>query len=320
MILKPIFNLNVNNYYSRKTNRNNNIYSLKNSGDIFLKNNIPFAGTPLHNNYEEWFKTYLKYSDEKISIAKHIGNIISENKFYSCLNKKQEIKILDIGCGNGLLTENVINKFNQLFPKKQVQIDALDINDNLLNDFRKRFSKYDNKLNLNAEKQDYFKFWDENKKYDLIIASHVLYYADNLDNALLKIFNNLSNEGKAIIVHHSGQGCILSEFRAKYNPLSYANLNQTSKQIKQDDIIQNSLNKQNFSYKMLKQYFNLKIPNYRERKDFKNLISFLIDKPYSSLVKEGTIERLLEDIKNASNNQKNLYLFNNMYVINKEYI
>lgn len=299
-----------NTYYNKKyTPYKNQIIT-----DSFTKN-ISFYGNILHNNYDEWFKTYLKYSNEKAAIANDISKIILQPAFLNIPEK--QIKILDIGCGNGELTQQIINNLLEKFPHKQINLDAFDINDNLLTEFKKRLEILKHKnLYTHSEHLDYFKSKTNDTKYDFLLASHVLYYTDNIDNALQKIFQQLKTNGKGIIVHHSGENCLLSKLRAKYNPQSIANLNQSMEEIQKNDIIQNSLEKQNIPYKKQKQYFQLNIPSNIKSNDFKNLISFLIDTPYDILLKENKINKLLTDIQNYIDFQNRIHLFNNMYIIN----
>lgn len=276
-----------------------------------------FKGNSLNKNYDEWFKAYLKYSNEKTSIANEINKTFNNNEYFEYLNNKKNIKILDIGCGNGLLTEKVLNNMISILPNKKIKIDALDVNDKLLEEFDSRLGKFKNNVIVDSKKQNFFGTKSQDSKYDLILASHVLYYADNLDNAILNIYNHLDKKGKAIIVHHSGQDCLLSELRAKYNPASSANLNQNKEEITKKDIIKESLKKQTIPYESFRQYFDLKIPNTKSSSDFKNLISFIIDKPFNSILKENKINNIMQDIKINSDDENKIKLFNNMYVITK---
>lgn len=265
------------------------------------------------NNYDEWFKTYLKYTDEKASIANAVSGVITSSDFYENLKNKSCIKVLDIGCGNGVLTRKVLNGIAGIFPHKPVVADAFDVNTKLLTDCRCSCSNLNPDVQINIQKRDYFNDGTINGKYDIILASHVMYYTDDIPGALLKIRSNLSDNGKAIIVHHSGDGCILSHFRAKYNPSSAANLNQSEKEIASEDIIASALDNQKIAYSVGKQNFVLKMPD--NRKDVKNLVSFIIDKPFEKLQREQKAGEVIKDISANLDGENCLHLFNNMYVI-----
>lgn len=277
---------------------------------------LPFSGAVLNRNYDEWFKAYLKFVDEKQSIAHKFKEIFLRPDFKTHINNSS-VKFLDIGCGNGVLTEKFLTDFCNNFKTAKVELDAIDVNSNLLEEFNHRFVQLPENVKIFSDKKDFFNS-DINKKYDFIIASHVLYYADNLSDSLIKIHNSLSDNGRALIVHHSGKDCILAKLRAKYNPLSSANLNQAENEISKKDLIAELLYNKNIKFDLYRQYFNLNFPEKIEHIDLKNLISFIIDKPYSEILRENKLTGIIKDISANMDSNRNLNLFNNIYVISKE--
>jgi len=306
-IYHPLINQNVEH---KKVTLSNNLYYANNiSTPLFC------GKEKLANNYDEWFKSYLNSTNEKELIATEIANTIKNTELHDNFKNKNKIKILDIGCGNGVLTEKYLKQLSDIFPNKKIEVDAMDVNSKLLKDFKQNHLINNKNITINILEKDFFKEPTPKHHYDLAIASHVMYYSDNLERDLQKIQTSLSDSGNAFIFHHSGKDCVLSNLRAKYNPTSSANINQTKEEISQNDIIKNSLDNLEIKYETKKQYFNLSIPQNINTPIGRNLISFIVDKPFLELAQENKVCSFLEDLNKLKDTNNSLNLHNNMYII-----
>jgi len=122
---------------------------------------------------DRWFKNFVKQSDEKNLIFDKVIDIIKKLPHNSCL---------DIGAGS--TRYNFSKKLAVLF--NNYTIIEKKPYDNLPN-------------NINFVKGD----WETIKihnKFDIILASHVIYYFKNKKNAFKKMFNSLKKNGKIIFI------------------------------------------------------------------------------------------------------------------------
>ncbi|MDC0233045.1 methyltransferase domain-containing protein [Pelagibacteraceae bacterium] len=112
--------------------------------------------------------------------------------FIKLLNKNDlnsEIKILDIGCGNG----NLIYYLNKKLPK--AKITAIDIDKKLLSIVKKNTSKNNTILHKDINK----KFTKIIDKFDIIIAAGVMAIFDDTDKFFYNIKKNLKNNGRIFL-------------------------------------------------------------------------------------------------------------------------
>ena len=112
-----------------------------------------------------------KTPPNKISAVDFIREKINKNSL-----------ILDVGCGDGVLAN--------LISKKVKSVTAIDIDKIHINQNKKNFS---NVKNLDFINDDVFNFISINKKYDLILCSHIIEHMDNPKKFLknIKIYSKL---------------------------------------------------------------------------------------------------------------------------------
>jgi ubiquinone/menaquinone biosynthesis C-methylase UbiE len=105
------------------------------------------------------------------------------------LTNKDSIKILEVGCGTGLLGSHFINNNNQLI--------GVDTSSGMLEVFNKKFSNNDNIKSylLNLEKEDL-----KENAFDLIISSMAFHHLKNPKAMIAKLKNMLSSDGQIIII------------------------------------------------------------------------------------------------------------------------
>lgn len=127
------------------------------------------------------------------------GFLESYKKFFSFLELKNNAKILEIGCANGILSQIVPDSVNYM---------GIDISDKMINQALRDYKK--GRKNISFEKvdaRDFLKFASP-ASYDLIVLSFSRRYFNN--EFKQKIFSSLKSSGALLIA---------DEYALNYQPL-----------------------------------------------------------------------------------------------------
>ena len=105
-------------------------------------------------------------------------------KLISLLPEKKYNNILEIGCGTGLLTKEIVDNF---------EFEYYEAND-IVSECQKYIEKIDTKIKfISCDMEKYIK--NTNQKYDLIISNASFQWTENLKNFLSQIISKLSDNG-----------------------------------------------------------------------------------------------------------------------------
>ena len=115
------------------------------------------------------------YKDNSVVQNKMADKLVEMIRF-------QPKRILELGCGSGLLTEKLIKKFNT------TTYDAIDI----VEDCEKYIKEISPNINFYHSDIETFNFQN---KYDLIISNAVFQWIDNLPKFIEKLKNCLTHKG-----------------------------------------------------------------------------------------------------------------------------
>jgi hypothetical protein len=124
------------------------------------------------------FENFVNHSDEKEKVEGVILNI---------LNTYQPKSLLNIGSGFDSLSTA------QNFPVSVEKITLVEKNTSYVQSYTHTKTEV-----IHAD----FEYWESEEKYDIIIASHVLYYFNDKKAAIEKILSHLNKGGIALFVAH----------------------------------------------------------------------------------------------------------------------
>lgn len=131
------------------------------------------------------FQKYIALTNQKQLLIDKVYNKIIDNYI------AEKITLLDIGCADGMVTIQIMNKLRKLY---QLKVNVIETSEKLINNFKSGTSYDINFINENVESLS------ELPKSDFILIAHVASYIDNLEKFLNKVMNSLNNNGIALIV------------------------------------------------------------------------------------------------------------------------
>lgn len=148
--------------------------------------------TGLENSLRQQYK-----NASNISARIRLHHLYSENKqgwfpwvFTQC-ELQQNQNILELGCGNGSLWLENLDRI-----PAQANIILSDRSEGMLRDLRKALQEREKDYTFTMI--DFHEIPLEDQSVDIVIANHVLFYAENLDQVLSEIYRVLKQGGKLI--------------------------------------------------------------------------------------------------------------------------
>lgn len=129
----------------------------------------------LYNTTENSFEKFLSYTNEKEILGAAVQAEL----------KPSYKKLLDVGAGNGDLTRHIIDSFQRVVLLEPAEV--------LYKQLQTRFPQAQI---VNATLEDF----SLTENFDFILASHVFIYISHIDQAITKLFSNLNQEGKIVII------------------------------------------------------------------------------------------------------------------------
>lgn len=143
--------------------------------------------------YEVWEKLAHKYNNlwvQKYSLGptrREVKKIV-----LPLLEKNNELKILDIGCGTGQLIKEISDQYNK------VNYLGIDVAENMID-----VAKKNNKGKNVKFKTSSIESFESNEKYDIIICTHAFPYFPNKQEMIKKMAGLCNKKGQVIIVNSS---------------------------------------------------------------------------------------------------------------------
>ena len=143
--------------------------------------------------YEVWDKLAHKYNNlwvQKYSLGptrREVKKIV-----LPLLEKNNELKILDIGCGTGQLIKEISDHYNK------VNYLGIDVAENMI-----EVAKKNNKGKNVKFKTSSIESFESNDKYDIIICTHAFPYFPNKQEMIKKMAGLCNKKGQVIIVNSS---------------------------------------------------------------------------------------------------------------------
>lgn len=143
--------------------------------------------------YEVWEKLAHKYNNlwvQKYSLGptrREVKKIV-----LPLLEKNNELKILDIGCGTGQLIKEISDQYNK------VNYLGIDVAENMI-----EVAKKNNKGKNVKFKTSSIESFESNEKYDIIICTHAFPYFPNKQEMIKKMAGLCNKKGQVIIVNSS---------------------------------------------------------------------------------------------------------------------
>ena len=143
--------------------------------------------------YEVWEKLAHKYNNlwvQKYSLGptrREVKKIV-----LPLLEKNNELKILDIGCGTGQLIKEISDQYTK------VNYLGIDVAENMI-----EVAKKNNKGKNVKFKTSSIESFESNEKYDIIICTHAFPYFPNKQEMIKKMAGLCNKKGQVIIVNSS---------------------------------------------------------------------------------------------------------------------
>lgn len=135
-------------------------------------------------SFDEYAKNW--DTDKRISRAKIIANEICNS-----INIDESYSVMEFGCGTGLVSFNLYDKFNK--------ITLIDSSKGMIDILNTKINKY--KINNMAPKHlDIFNEDLEDEKFDVIYNSMVLHHINDINGIINKFYRLLNNNGYLCIV------------------------------------------------------------------------------------------------------------------------
>lgn len=141
---------------------------------------------------KELLQQYIDSSNLNASVK--LQDRFSSNKHgwynwtFQNLKLNSNIKVLEIGCGNGALWAKNIEYLND-----NIDVTLTEICEDMLKDAKRNLSAYSNKFNFQIADPNNIPF--ENESFDIVIANHILFYMKDLDVVLSEINRVLKRGG-----------------------------------------------------------------------------------------------------------------------------
>ena len=139
----------------------------------------------LYSKNPSIFQKYIALTNQKqILIDKVCKKIVEKNT-------SKKLMLLDIGCADGTVTTQIIERISKSY---QLKVTGIETSTELINGFKLKTNYDINFINENVEALD------ELPKSDFILIAHVVSYIDDLEKFLDKVIDSLNSKGIALIV------------------------------------------------------------------------------------------------------------------------